>query len=171
MSTRRWDDCCAEFDATAGAQLHFDVYDWNRNTAVYDKLFRRAVWNRTGTKPLHRGSELPYLRSTLFRELRERNAVDGTPAALSNWPLATGDGFIVRQPEVHRTDRHELREGQWRLALGFKVLERRPLDGSRYEFGPVSQDLAQFQLRYPGLIPPIQPGQPFPASDEAPLGP
>ena len=70
--------------------------------------------------------------------------------------------LILRQPEVHRTDRHRLRPEQWRLALGFKVLERAPLDMPRKHFGPVSQDLAQLQVRYPGLVPPIATGQPWP---------
>ena len=41
-------------------------------------------------------------------------------------PLPNGDALIVRQLELHRTDDAQLRPGQWRLGLGFKVLEARP---------------------------------------------
>lgn len=110
----------------------------------------------------HTAGGVPHLEASAFRELRERGAVGGVTATRVNVPLARGDALILRQPEVHRTDRHPLEPGQWRLALGFKVLESAPLDAPRAHFGPVSQDLTQLQVRCPGLVPSITMGQPWP---------
>lgn len=145
----------------------FDVYDVRENRGMYSRLYdAHARSMRDPTRPKHRtnhtGTGLPHLDANAFLELRERGGVNGVAAAKTNFPLEPGDAFILRQPEVHRTDRHRLRSDQWRLALGFKVLERAPMDSSGKHFGPVSQDLAQLQVRCPGLMPPIRPGRPWP---------
>ena len=160
-------------DFAGGMNKSFDIYDINLNKAMYEKMYgiadrqarqrnshqrRRDVSGVSGGSNSTRG--LPYLPATFFRELRERGGVDGVRGTISNIPLKPGDALIVRQPEVHRTDRQALSPNQWRLALGFKVLHRSPIVQSRTEFGPVSQDLAQIQLRFPGLVPIVQPGLP-----------
>lgn len=160
----------------------FDVYDAQQNRGLYRRLYGAHAANaaaayahgraRSKHQLRHNNSRassaaaeelvLPHLESIAFRELRERGGVGGVAAKRTNFALEPGDAFILRQPEVHRTDRHAIRPDQWRLALGFKVLERAPLDSARKHFGPVSQDLTQLQVRCPGLMPPIRPGHAWP---------
>ena len=46
---------------------------------------------------------------------------------------------------------HEVDAKQWRLAIGFKVLERRPLVRLPLAGSPFSSDYAMARLRWPGL--------------------
>ena len=46
---------------------------------------------------------------------------------VSNLPLEAGEALVLRQEEVHRSDQRDLPRQQWRLALGFKVMERGPI--------------------------------------------
>ena len=69
---------------------------------------------------------------------------------------------MLRQREVHRTDLIKLRPQQWRLAIGFKVLERRPLVRLPLAGSPFSSDYAMARLRWPGLLPNLVTGEPFP---------
>lgn len=141
----------------------FDVWDIQHNQDMYQKLYSRHDLRRVSKNARNRtGGAVAHLEASAFRELKERGAVGGIPATKVNIPLAPGDALVLRQPEVHRTDRQRLQPGQWRLALGFKVLERAPIEQWRPEFGPVSQDLTQMQVRCPGLLPPIALGRPWP---------
>ena len=63
------------------------------------------------------------------------------------------------QVEVHRTDVADLRQGQWRLALGFKVLERLPLLKSPDALSPMGADVRRLQESDPGLLPPFTVGE------------
>ena len=148
----------------------FDVYDVQQNRAMYSRLYSRhdAIHRhhsgngKRGGSSNRTGGRVPHLEASAFRELRERGAVGGVPATRVNVPLAPGDALILRQPEVHRTDRYKLRPDQWRLALGFKVLERAPIEHMHDKFGPVSQDLVQLSVRCPGLLPPVALGRAWP---------
>lgn len=46
---------------------------------------------------------------------------------VSNLPLEAGEALVLRQEEVHQSDQRDLPRQQWRLALGFKVMERGPI--------------------------------------------
>ena len=46
---------------------------------------------------------------------------------VSRVPLDRGDALVLRQVEIHRTDRMRVRPGEWRLGIGFKVLAASPL--------------------------------------------
>jgi hypothetical protein len=148
-----------------GMNASFDVYDVQHNWGMYHRLYSYQSGKHAGSSSNHSvaaSGGVPHLDANAFHELRERGAVAGFAATKANVPLAPGDALVLRQPEVHRTDRHRLRPEQWRLALGFKVLERLPIERMGGEFGPVSQDLRQMQVRWPGLLPPIVPGRPWP---------
>ena len=153
-------------DFAGGMNKSFDIYDINLNKAMYEKMYgiadrqarqrnshqrRRDVSGVSGGSNSTRG--LPYLPATFFRELRERGGVDGVRGTISNIPLKPGDALIVRQPEVHRTDRQALSPNQWRLALGFKVLHRSPIVQSRTEFGPVCKTSPRSSCASPALCP------------------
>ena len=160
--------------------LSFDVYDYHANTAVYDELYRRPPFNKMKTPTRQSsggGSGGRYNQSattsnvgldyagkdlTAFSELRERNALGGRPATLINVPMQVGDALVLRQPEIHRTERRQIGADQWRLALGFKVLDGRRRIVGQEGLGPASQELLQINARFPGLVPQLVTGQPYP---------
>ena len=74
----------------------FDVCEFDRNQKLYE--------NFTGHSALKR----PY---------------HGHFVA-SNIPLAVGEALVLKQPEIHRTDKEKVRKDQKRLAIGFKVMRK-----------------------------------------------
>jgi uncharacterized membrane protein YgcG len=82
--------------------------------------------------------------------------------AVANVPLAAGDGLVLKQVEIHRTDSTPLRPDQWRLALGLKVLRRQPLVREPNAASPWGYDSAALRLRWQGLLPDFQKGRPLP---------
>ena len=82
-------------------------------------------------------------------------------------PLVPGDALVVRQPEVHRTDHMSTSElaGRWRLAVGFKVVERKPALDSVYPPSELLCDFCAVQTFGAAtrcLLPSMDPGQPPP---------
>lgn len=140
-----------------------DMYEVERNPWLYDRLYRN-VFNLTNGGG--RGGP-PMVPTSFFQKHGGKPHLfppeAGAPApAVSNPELAEGDALVVRQVEVHRTDRQPLEPGQWRLALGFKVIERLPLVRGPLETSPFSVDMQKVRLRFPALLPPLNLGAPFP---------
>ncbi|KOO32021.1 ATP-dependent RNA helicase ddx1, partial [Chrysochromulina tobinii] len=84
-----------------------------------------------------------------------------TPRAIKV-PLQSGDALVLKQVEIHRTDSHALQPDQWRLAIGFKVLQQRPVHRAAVEDSPFGHDTTRVRRRYPGLVPDFSLGRPFP---------
>ena len=60
-------------DERGGLNHSFDVYDVQRNRHLYDRLYARAG----GTNATSTRSSIRHLEPSAFRELRERNAING----------------------------------------------------------------------------------------------
>lgn len=148
-----------------GMNRSFDIYEVSRARALYREVYRRANASaaacaaRRGRLP-HGGRRvcsLPGAGTYLNRHGRGDTLLGSQ--AISNVPLRVGDALVLRQVEIHRTDAR-IREGQWRLALGFKVLERAPLvkEPGRSKVG---KRLQQLRAQWPTLAP-AQAGLAFP---------
>ena len=143
-----------------------DIYEVGENRWMYEQLYQLVGGdghNRSGD-----GGVPSMVPTSFFKSYGGREQLMRSPAAdvpeprVSNTPLGVGDALVVRQLEIHRTDRQQLAAEQWRLALGFKVIERLPLARAPLAESPFSGDLGQVSLRWPGLVPPLQLGAPFP---------
>lgn len=86
----------------------------------------------------------------------------GRGPQVSRVPLAPGDALVLRQMEVHRTDKLPLESHQWRLGIGFKVLELSPLMRLPLADSPFSHDYSTVRMLSPGLLPVLSKGRPFP---------
>lgn len=144
----------------------FDLYEVRRNPWLYDALYSRvakAGWtNASGAVPM-----LP-VRYFQAHGHRERLPVGGSPPegvaepTVSRLPLRRGEALVLRQMEVHRTDKTKLHSGQWRLAIGFKLLERLPLARLPLLESPFAREYMTCRLLYPGMLPALRMGTPFP---------
>ena len=154
----------------------FDVYELERNRWLYDRLHAKAgdgaqphgapthaAANRSAAPPPTSMVPVSFFRAHGHSPLLP---VGEPPAGaahdVSRRPLRRGQALVLRQREVHRTDLVRLRPQQWRLAIGFKVLERRPLVRLPLAGSPFSADYAMARLRWPGLLPNLVTGEPFP---------
>ena len=179
---------CANFNLWvlldhAHANHSFDLYEYpterdRRNDWFYGQLYATvgaataAPRNRSaapGPRKAPPEEPVPMVPRSFFSAhgLRERLPV-GTPPAgappprVSRVPLRRGEGLVLRQLEVHRTDRRALRAGAWRLAIGFKLLERTPLRRLPLFASPFTGDYATMRALWPGLLPALATGRPFP---------
>ena len=137
------DDCAANFNVWVlldhrDLNHSFDVYEVERNRWLYDRLHAKAGdgggqthgaqthgANRSAAPPPTAMVPVSFFRAHGHSPLLP---VGEPPAGLSHdvsrRPLRRGEALVLRQREVHRTDLIKLRPQQWRLAIGFKVLER-----------------------------------------------
>ena len=158
-----------------GMNYSFDVYEVERNPWLYESLYsaqlrssdshRGGERNRTGKAATPR---VPILPMSYFRANGRMPTLPVAPPAgstheIAQLPLDRGEALVLRQPEIHRTDRHPLTTSQWRLGIGFKVLERAPLVRLPLPESPFAVDLRFAQMRWPGLIPRLRRGSPFPS--------
>ena len=135
------------------------------SSAARRRSVGRANSSRAAAAPMH----VPMIPQAYFRAngRQERLPVGAPPAGaaeprVSRVPLGRGDALILKQTEVHRTDRIPLQPGQWRLAIGFKVLERAPLQRLPLYNSPFAGDFATMGVLWPGLLPPLAVHRPFP---------
>ena len=143
-----------------------DIYEVGENRWMYEQLYQLVGGG--GGHNRSAGGAPSMVPTSFFKSYGGREQLMRSPSAgvpeprVSNTPLGVGDALVVRQLEIHRTDRQELQAEQWRLALGFKVIERLPLTRAPLEDSPFSGDLGQVSIRWPGLVPQLQLGKPFP---------
>jgi len=77
-------------------------------------------------------------------------------------PLEAGDALVLRQVELHRTDVEEPPPGDWRLAIGFKVMRRRAIRRRHDYSSPFGHDLSVIDAITPELLPRFRVGGPLP---------
>ena len=143
----------------------FDVYDVEQNPQLYEQAYERA--NRRAKRSLPGAGAYLSNRPVPSNDPRER-ATDWLLGhkQVSNVPLGVGDALVLKQLEIHRTD-PLVREGQWRLALGLKVLERVPLVKGMQETSKLGRRLEALRAQWPGLLQRAERGVPFPNWYEA----
>ena len=145
-----------------GLNRSFELYDTDENAQFYTDVYSRGGRGRevaTGARTLWP----PATFANSFAGHLSGMARQGRPLPrASSFELSPGDALVVRQPEIHRTDTGALEPAQWRLALGFKFIERRPLvelPDFDLRFG---RDWRSVDAQFPALLPPLQLGRPWP---------
>lgn len=149
----------------------FDVLDAHHSMPFYNACYASRFGNRarnlTSPGPLFSPSEsmsrsqtgiLGWLPPSARGAFRGRS----TPRP-ANVPLESGDALVLKQIEIHRTDAHPLAADQWRLALGFKVLPKRPVCRRSFDDSPFGHDTHRVRRRWPGLLPEFTVGRDFPS--------
>ena len=145
-----------------GLNRSFELYDTDENAQFYPDVYSRGGRGRE-VAPGARTLWPPATFANSFAGHLSGMARQGRPLPrASSFELSPGDALVVRQPEIHRTDTGTLEPAQWRLALGFKVIERLPLVRGPLETSPFSVDMQKVRLRFPALLPPLNLGAPFP---------
>ena len=169
-------DRCTSFnvwimlDSGGGLNHTFDIFEAERHRTLYDELHRKSK-SSSFADQLHQrlclSQERPDARSDRWGFQDSRlpelpQACKSPSAAYARPPLPNGDALIVRQLELHRTDDAQLRPGQWRLGLGFKVLEARPMQGHVTQRSPFGQAVSWWNHTLPCMLRPYVVGQPPP---------
>ena len=149
----------------------FDVYDVQHVPQLYKRVYESAERAARACPHSKERCDAGHAGAAAFLNSRpipssSSNSQD-TAADLvlderqvSNVPLGVGDALVLKQLEIHRTD-PLVHEGQWRLALGLKILERVPLvrvpRGTR-----LGLRLEQLRSQWPALLQRPTSGNPFP---------
>lgn len=93
-----------------GMAHSFDIFDPRRQPAAYEQHCPYA-------------SQLPFYCGPPHQRWPRRRTLPNVTSV----PMRPGDAVVVRQPEVHMTDGGQLADGQWRLAISLKFVERVPI--------------------------------------------
>jgi hypothetical protein len=157
----------------------FDVIDTDRSRPLYRELYhaarvvrhsRHRTANATGQVPFNTknavfGSSANARRKKLLNPVALIKAAQRSGLAPRPWinvPLAPGDALVLRQVEIHRTDAVTPEPDQWRLALGFKVMRRRPVLRRGDLQSPFGKDSLAIRAQWPGLLPDFSLDRPLP---------
>lgn len=133
----------------SGLNRSFDIYEVDRVPELYRDAYQRAnvtAAHSSGTQWKRRRS-LP--AAGMFLRHHGKGATILGSRSITNVPMQNGDALVLRQPEIHRTDAR-IDEGQWRLAVGFKVIESAPLTQLPGK-SPVAKRIRSLQARWPRL--------------------
>ena len=143
-----------------GYNHSFDVLETSRNEGMYRKLYSD---DSMATPPPHATIKAQLM---LNGNATMACSADGTHCrlgqdAISRFRLHVGDAMVLRQPEIHRTDKGDLASNEARLAIGFKVIERRSIIRPHTAFGNTAwmNDYQQANRSMPCLLPSIDLGQ------------
>mmetsp|Transcript_36699 Transcript_36699/g.91449 ORF Transcript_36699/g.91449 Transcript_36699/m.91449 type:complete len:365 (+) Transcript_36699:92-1186(+) len=167
-------DACTGFNLWilldhVGMNYSFDVLEVERNAWAYDDLYARQYGLSDGRlappRPLFSPGEFATLSrkgSNSLRGFFKPGEQRVSRLESTNVPLESGDALLLRQVEMHRTDTRPLQPGEWRLALGFKVLRSRVLLREQNPNSPFGDDSSQVRLSWPGLLPDFTKGETVP---------
>jgi len=143
-----------------GLNRSFELYDTSRNEQFYRDVYQGRQGRQTpGARTVWPASKFASSFGAYLGGMKRRGRALPTASRVE---LAPGDALVLRQPEIHRTDTGALEPTQWRLALGFKFIERLPLvelPDFDLRFG---RDWRSVEARFPELLPPLQLGRPWP---------
>ena len=152
------------------------MYDVQRVPQLYERVYERAGKAARAEDTLTNPHRQPVssqpgagaflsARSTPSNSPNARDAVADDwllgESHVSNVPLGVGDALLLKQVEIHRTD-PVVREGQYRLALGLKLLERVPLVQEPPRGTRLGRRLEQLRGQWPGVLQRPARGSPFP---------